>query len=108
MRLKLLSLLALTSFSLASAPALADTFSGEITKIDRHSKSIEVRDGDSQRKLRFFLSGSGEVTRDGAPVRFATLRRGERVEVDFARNNGSHFARSIAVVAAEDAVAATK
>ena len=97
MRFKALSLSALASLALVSGPAFADTFSGEITKIDRGSQSIEVQGDESQRKLRFFLARGGEVTRDGLPVQFAALQRGDRVEIDYARKGATHTARSVAV-----------
>jgi Cu/Ag efflux protein CusF len=102
----ILSLFALTL--LAAGPAFADTYSGEITKIDRSSKSIEVRGGDPVRKKLFFLSRKGEVTRAGAPVEFRELKRGDRVEVAFQRKGSTHTATQIAVAGAPSDAIATR
>jgi hypothetical protein len=102
-RSKLLSLSLLASLALAAAPALADTASGEVLKVDRYSKSVEIRASDSQRKVRFFLARGGQVLRDGQPVNIATLKRGERVEIDYSKSGSSSIASAVAVV--PDAVA---
>jgi Cu/Ag efflux protein CusF len=99
-----LSLFAVTL--LAAGAAFADTYSGEITKIDRASKSIEVRGGEPARKKLFFLSRKGEVTRAGAPVAFRELKRGDRVEIAFQRSGSTHTATQIAIAGAPaDAIA---
>jgi hypothetical protein len=95
----ILSLSVSALLALAAGPALADTFSGEITKLDRGSKSIEVKGGESARRLRFFLTPGGEITRGGLPVAFVDLKRGDRVEVDYSRKGSTQTARSVAVVA---------
>lgn len=108
MRLRTLSLSVLAALALATTPALAETFSGEITKIDRGSQSIEVKGGEAQRKLRFFLARGGEVTRAGVPAPFATLKRGERVEIDFAKTGATRTARAVSVDASGPAEAVAR
>ena len=104
--MKKLTLSLFVSTLLAASAAFADTYSGEITKIDRASKSIEVRGGEPARKKLFFLSRKGEVTRAGAPVEFRELKRGDRVEVSFQRNGATHTATQIALASpAADAIA---
>jgi hypothetical protein len=98
---KLLSISFSAILGLAASSALADQFSGEITKLDRNSKSIEVKGGEAERRLRFFLARGGQVTRGGSPVAFADLKRGDRVEVDFTKKGSTHTAQSVAVVAGE-------
>ncbi|HEU4430168.1 MAG TPA: hypothetical protein VFT98_15515 [Myxococcota bacterium] len=97
-----LALFALVSGFLAfsASAALADQFVGQITKLDRWSKSVEVKGGDPQRKLRFFLGNNGEVTRAGAPVSFGELKRGDRVEIEFAKRGSTPVAHTIAIVPA--------
>jgi hypothetical protein len=97
-RSKLLSLSVLASLALAAAPALADTASGEVLKVDRYSKSVEIKASDTQRKVRFFLAHGGQVTRDGQSVNFATLKPGERVEIDYSRSGTNSVASTVAVV----------
>jgi len=94
----ILSLSASALLALAASPALADQFSGEITKLDRGSKSIEVRGEDAPRALRFFLARGGEVTRAGQPVAFSDLKRGDRVAIEFSRKGSTHTAQSVAVI----------
>ncbi len=105
MKRSILALSAAALLALAATPALAETFSGEIIELDRGSKSIEVRGGDSQRRVRFFLAPGGELTRGSLPVTFADLRRGDRVEIDFLRKGSTHTAYDVAVVAATPAAA---
>ena len=107
-KVRALATLAALAITASAAPALAETFSGEITRVDRGSRSIEVRGGESGRKLRFFLAHGGDVTRDGRAVNFATLKRGERVEVDYARKGATHTARAIAASQPTEAVAASE
>jgi hypothetical protein len=90
---------------LSASAALADQFVGRITKLDRWSKSVEVKGGDPQRKLRFFLGNNGEVTRAGEPVSFADLKRGDRVEIEFNKRGTTPVARTIAIVPAGSAEA---
>jgi hypothetical protein len=94
---KLLSLSVSAFLALAANSALADQFSGEITKLDRGSKSIEVRGDDAQRALRFFLARGGEVTRAGQPVAFGDLKRGDRVAIEFSKKGSTQTAQSVAV-----------
>ncbi len=86
--------------ALAASAALADQFVGQITKLDRWSKSVEVKGGEPQRKLRFFLGNDGEVTRAGESVSFAELKRGDRVEIEFAKRGSTPVAQTIAIVPA--------
>jgi Cu/Ag efflux protein CusF len=92
----LLSLAASALLALAAGSALADTYSGEITKVDRYSKSIEVKGGEPVRKKVFFLSLKGEVTRAGQPAALADLKRGDRVEVEFTRSGTALIASRVA------------
>ena len=91
----ILSLSVSALLALAAGSALADTYSGEITKVDKYSKSIEVRGGEPVRKNLFFLSRSGQVTRGGQPVALADLKRGDRVRVEFTRKGSTHTASSV-------------
>jgi Cu/Ag efflux protein CusF len=102
---KLLSLSVSAFLTLAAASALADTYTGEVTKVDKYSKSVEVRGGEPVRKKLFFLSRDGQITRDGQPAVLADLKRGDRVEVVFARKGTTHTATRVAVVAGESAEA---
>lgn len=101
MKRSILSLSVSAFLALAAGSALADTYAGEVTKVDRYSKSLEVRGGEPVRKKRFFLARGGEVTRGGQPVALAELKRGDRVEVSFTRKGSTHTAHSVAVVAGE-------
>jgi hypothetical protein len=94
----ILSLSAFAFLALAASSALADQFSGEITKLDRGSQSIEVRGDDAQRARRFFLARGGEVTRAGQPVDFADLKRGDRVAIEFSKKGSTQTAQSVAVL----------
>ncbi len=105
MKRKILSLSVSALLALAAGSALADTYSGEVTKIDKFSKSVEVRGGEPARKKLFFLSRTGQVTRAGQPVTLADLNRGDRVEIEFLRKGSTHTASSVAVVAGEAAEA---
>jgi hypothetical protein len=91
--------------ALAAGSALADTYAGEVTKVDRYSKSVEVRGGEHNRKQLFFLARGAQVTRGGQPVAIGDLKRGDRVEVDFTRKGSTHTARSVALVSSESAEA---
>jgi hypothetical protein len=101
----MLSLSVSALLALAAAPALADTLSGEVTKIDRYSESIEVRGGEPARKKLFFLTRHAQVTRAGQPVALGDLKRGDRVEVEYSRKGGIPAASRVTALAA-DAVAA--
>jgi len=100
MRRMILSVAVLGFVSLTASAALADQFTGQITKLDRWSKSIEVKGGEPARKLRFFLANGGEVTRAGEAVSFGELKRGDVVEVEFAKRGTTPVAHTIAVVPA--------
>jgi hypothetical protein len=102
-RRTILILSVFASLLLAAGSALADHYSGEITKLDRGSRSIEVKGGESQRRLLFFLGRGGEVTRAGQPVEFADLKRGDRVEVEFSKRGSTQTALSVAVIGSEQA-----
>jgi hypothetical protein len=101
----ILSLSVSAFLALAAGSAFADTYAGEVTKVDKYSKSLEVRGGEPVRKKLFFLSRNGQVTRDGQPVVLADLKRGDRVEVEFTRKGSTHTATRVALVAGEAAEA---
>ena len=105
---KILALSVSALLTLAAGTALADTYSGEITKIDKYSKSVEVRGGEPIRKKLFFLTRNGQVTRDGQPVALADLKRGDRVEIEFTRKGSTHSASHVAVASAPGESIATR
>lgn len=105
---KILSLSVSALIALAAGSALADTVSGEVTKIDKYSKSVEVRGGEPARKKLYFLTRNGQVTRDGQPVALADLKRGDRVEIEFTRQGSTHIASSVAVASAPGESIATR
>ena len=94
----MLSLSVSAFLALAAAPALGDTLSGEVTKIDRYSESIEVRGGEPARKKLFFLTRDAQVTRAGQPVALGDLKRGDRVEVEYSRKGGVPTASRVTAV----------
>jgi hypothetical protein len=89
---------------LPASAALADQFVGQITKLDRWSKSVEVKGGEPLRKLRFFLGNEGEVTRAGTPVSFGELKRGDTVQIEYAKRGSTPVARAIAIAPAAEAI----
>jgi hypothetical protein len=95
----MLSLSVSALLALAAAPALADTLSGEVTKIDRYSESIEVKGGAPARKKLFFLTRDAQVLRAGQPVALRDVKRGDRVEVEFSRQGGTPTASRVTVLA---------
>ncbi len=87
--------------SLGATAALADStreFKGEVSNVDRYSESIVVRGGEPRRRLKFFLSRSGQVTNGGRAVSLADLKRGEQVEVIYTKDGSTLRAHTIAVV----------
>jgi hypothetical protein len=97
----LVGALSVVSAGLGAGAALADeplSFSGEISSIERSAKAIVVKGGDPVRKRKFFLARGAQVTSGGAPVSFAELKRGERVEITYAKSSSHLFARTVAVV----------
>jgi len=82
-------------------------FSGEITSVERSSKAIVVKGGEPVRKRKFFLARGAQVTSGGAPLTFAELKRGERVEITYAKSSSHLFARTVSVVGDGSALTAS-